>query len=641
MDIKTVGVVGCGLMGAGIAQTVAEGGFTTIVREPTQELLDKGLGRMRDFLAKGVAKNKITPARRDEVWSRIKGTINLSDLADCDLVIEAIVEVRDAKRNLFAELAKVCKPGAILASNTSSFRLADLGAITQRLDRFVGLHYFFPSVTNKLLEVIRTKETAPEVVASLLDFSRLTGKLPISVLDAPGFAVNRYFVPWLNEAARLLEENVANIPTIDAAACEAFQIGMGPFALMNATGIPIAYHSAISLAEALNEFYAPAVSLRAQFEANKLWDSSGEVDASRKKAVAARLRGVVFGIAAQLVDEGVATVEDVDRGATIGLRWAKGPFAMMNDLGIKRALALVDQIDSKHSGFTPQRLESQAKSGKPWTLRDVRLAIDGAVAYITMSRPAALNALNGAVLHELKDVLAQVRANRDVRAVILTGEGNAFIAGADIKEMQVLAAKPAAIRKFTDFGQGVLRDIETLPQPVIAAINGFALGGGLELALACDIRIASSEARMGFPEVGLGILPGLGGTQRSARLAGRGVASELVFSGDVISAEEAARAGLVNRVVAPGQLMQTARKLADRISSRAPLAVAKAKFAILASQELPLSKGLVFEVDRVSEAMATQDRVEGMQAFIEKRKPNFTGQALRSIRANKPKRKRV
>jgi enoyl-CoA hydratase len=218
-----------------------------------------------------------------------------------------------------------------------------------------------------------------------------------------------------------------------------------------------------------------------------------------------------------------------------------------------------------------------------------------------MSRPEALNALNRKVLRELKEALAQVRANHAVRAVVFSGEGAAFVAGADIKEMQALAAKPAAIRAFTEFGQGVLRDLETLPQPVIAAINGFALGGGLELALACDIRIASSEARLGFPEVGLGILPGLGGTQRATRLAGRGVAAELVFTGDLIGAEEAARVGLVNRVVAPAQLMETARGLADRIASRAPLAVAKAKAAVLASQQLPLDKGLGFEVERACE----------------------------------------
>ena len=159
----------------------------------------------------------------------------------------------------------------------------------------------------------------------------------------------------------------------------------------------------------------------------------------------------------------------------------------------------------------------------------------------------------------------------------------------------------------------------------------------MELALACDIRIASSDARLGLPEVGLGIMPGLGGTQRTTRLAGRGVASELIFTGDLIGAEEAARVGLVNRVVAPAKLMETARELAERIASRAPVAVAKAKAAILATQQLPLEEGLAFELDRACEVRATPDRVEGMQAFVEKREPVFTGQEPRPARATKRK----
>jgi enoyl-CoA hydratase/3-hydroxyacyl-CoA dehydrogenase len=624
MDIKTVGVVGCGLMGAGIAQTVTEGGYATIVREPTQELLDKGLGRIRDFLAKGVEKGKVSPARRDEVWARVKGTTDLADLANCDLIIEAIVEVRDAKLALFAELDRVCKPDTIFATNTSSFKVADMAAQTHRPHLVTGLHYFFPALINKLLEVTQTAETPPEVVDALMNFARSTGKIPILVHDAPGFAVNRFFVPWLNEGVRLLDEGVADIPTIDAAACEAFGIGMGPFGLINATG-DIAYHAAVSLGESLGEFYAPAAGLRKQFESRKPWDTTAStVDATKKQAVADRLLGVTFGVAAKLVEEGVATMEDTDRGAAVGLRWAKGPFAMMNDLGLKRSLALAEVIGSQWPGFVPQLLRSQHK---PWVLRDVRLSIGGQIGIITMSRPEALNALNGKVLRELKETLDAVRVNRNIRAVILTGEGDAFVAGADIKEMQALAVKPAAIRAFTAFGQRVLQEIETLPQPVIAAINGFALGGGFEIALACDIRLASSTARLGLPEVGLGIFPGFGGTQRATRLAGRGVASHLIFTGDPISAEEAARVGLVNRVVPPAQLMAEARKLAERIASRAPVAVAKAKAAIHASQQLPLDKGLAFELDRICETFGTPDQIEGMQAFVEKRKPVFTGRA--------------
>jgi enoyl-CoA hydratase/3-hydroxyacyl-CoA dehydrogenase len=640
MQIKTVGVVGCGLMGSGIAQTAAEGGFTTIVREPTQELLDRGLERIRDFLAKGVEKGKVSATRRDEVWSRIRGTTNLADLADCDLVIEAITEVREAKLSLFAELDRACKTGAVFATNTSSFRVAEVAAATKRPTLVGGLHYFFPPVINKLLEVVRTKETAPEVIETLMDFGRLTGKLPISVADSPGFAVNRMFIAWYNEAIRMLDEGAANIPTIDEAACEAFGLSMGPYRLINVSGVFLAYHAAVSLTESVGAFYTPAVRLRALNESGELWDLSGEVDAARKQAVKDRLLAVVCGVAARVVEEGVATVEDMDRGATTGLRWVKGPFAIMNDLGLKRALALMKPIEAKHPGFIPDLLKKRAATGKPWILRDVRLSVDGAIAYITMSRPEALNALNDKVLHELKEALAQVRGNRSIRAVVVSGEGNAFVAGADIKAMQALAGKPAEIRAFTEFGQQVLRDIETLPQPVIAAINGFALGGGLELALACDIRIASSEARLGFPEVGLGIIPGLGGTQRTTRLAGRGVASQLVLGGDLIGAEEAERVGLVNRVVAPAKLMETARSLAERIATRGPVAVAKAKAAILAAEQLPLEKGLAFELERTCEVMATPDRAEGMQAFIEKRKPAFTGKQPRPTRPARRKARR-
>ncbi len=640
MQIKSVGVVGCGLMGSGIAQTVAEGGFSVIVREPTPELLEKGLDRIRSFLAKGVEKGKVSPARRDEVWARIRGTTELTDLASCDLVIEAITEDRQAKLALFADLDRICKPEAILATNTSSFRVADMAAATKRASRFAGLHYFFPPVINRLLEVVRARETSPEVVDTLLGFGRRTGKLPILVLDSPGFAVNRFFIAWYNEAIRLLDEGVANIPTIDAAARETFGVTMGPFELINVSGVPLAYHAAVSLAESIGPFYTPANRLRELYESGALWDLSGEVDPSRTRAVADRLLAAVCGVAVRVVEEGVATAEDVDRGATVGLRWTKGAFAIMNDMGLKRALALMKPLEARYPGFIPGLLRKQAASGKPWALRGVRLQVDGPIATITMSRPEAMNALNRKVLRELKDALAQVRANGAVRAVILTGEGNAFVSGADIREMQALAGRPAAIRAFTQFGQGVLRDIETLPQPVIAAINGFALGGGLELALACDLRIAASEARLGFPEVGLGILPGLGGTQRTTRLAGRGVAAELILTGDVIGAEEAARRGLVNRVVAPEDLMEAARELAERIASRGPVAVAMAKAAILAAEELPLTKGLAFELERTCEVMRTPDRVEGMQAFLEKRKPVFSGKKPSPARAARRKSRR-
>jgi len=337
------------------------------------------------------------------------------------------------------------------------------------------------------------------------------------------------------------------------------------------------------------------------------------------------LMGVVFGIAAQLVEEGVATAEDTDRGALVGLRWARGPFGMMNDLGLDRALELVEGIAAHHDSFAvPQLLRQQAATGQPWTLRDVKLEAEDSIATITMNRPEAMNALNEKVLRELKEAITQVRDDPSVRVVIITGEGPAFVAGADIRAM--LSKDLIEIREFTRFGHGVLNDIEKLGKPVIAAINGFALGGGFELALACDIRLASTEARMGFPEVGLGIFPGLGGTQRVTRLVGKGRACELIFSGDQVSAEEAASIGLVNRVVPPQQLMAEARRLAKRIARQGPVAVARAKTAINQALQTGLDAGLAFELEAVTLTFGTEDQHEGMTAFLERRKPEFKGQ---------------
>jgi enoyl-CoA hydratase/3-hydroxyacyl-CoA dehydrogenase len=624
MSIEKVGVVGCGLMGAGIVQTAAQAGYTTIVRELNEELLDKGLGRISAFLDKGVEKKKLTQTKRDATWSCIHGTTDLNDLADCDLVIEVIYEDLQAKQELFKALDGICKDSTIFASNTSSLSITEIGAATGRPESVIGLHYFFPSVINQLLEIVMTDHTPPEVTDTLLVFARSTGKVPIVVRDAPGFAVNRYFVAWLNEATRMLDEGLANIATIDEAACEHFNIGMGPFALMNATGIPIAYHCTVSYSEARGEFYTAAAGLAAQFIAGELWDLEGEVDETPKDSVAERLMAVVFGIAAQLVEEGVASVEDIERGALIGLRWPRGPFGMMNDLGVDRALELVKRLSSLTPSFpVPNLLLQQATSGKPWTIKDVKVETKDGITTITMFRPEAMNALNKKVLTELKDAIADLRGDSTSRVVIITGEGPAFIAGADIKTM--LDGDLTEVEEFTRFGQGVMNDIERLDKPVIAAINGFALGGGLELALACDIRLASTEARMGLPEVGLGIFPGFGGTQRTTRLIGKGHASELIFTGKHVSADEAMSMGLVNRVLSPDQLLNEARSLAKRIANQGPVAVANAKTAINQALQTGLDAGLAFELDAVMKTFETEDQKEGMTAFLERRKPEFKG----------------
>lgn len=248
--------------------------------------------------------------------------------------------------------------------------------------------------------------------------------------------------------------------------------------------------------------------------------------------------------------------------------------------------------------------------------------VKDAVAYITFNRPKVLNALNQKTMEELDACVGEAGRDDAVRALILTGAGEkAFVAGADINELA--RHTPVDGKQATLFGQGVLRRLETVGKPSIAAINGFALGGGCELAMACTLRIASRTARMGQPEVKLGILPGYGGTQRLARLCGRGVAQQLVLTGEMISAEEALRIGLVNQVVEPGELMATAEAIAKKIIANAPLAVKHSMEAIDRGLEMAQEEGLYLEATLFGLLCATEDMREGTRAFLEKRAAQF------------------
>jgi len=246
------------------------------------------------------------------------------------------------------------------------------------------------------------------------------------------------------------------------------------------------------------------------------------------------------------------------------------------------------------------------------------------IATITINRPKSLNALNWATIQELSAALEEIAQGRDVGVVLLTGAGEkAFVAGADISEMRGFT--PLQVLEFSRFGHGVLEKIERLPQPVIGVINGFALGGGCELAMACDMLLAADTARFGQPEVNLGIIPGYGGTQRLPRLVGRNIAKEIVLTGEMISAQRAFEIGLVNRVVPQAGLMETAREIARKILEKAPVALRTAKSVMNRGIDLDLESACALEANAFAVMFSTEDGAEGMTAFLDKRKPVFGG----------------
>ncbi|MFA9422327.1 MAG: short-chain-enoyl-CoA hydratase [Sedimentibacter sp.] len=254
-------------------------------------------------------------------------------------------------------------------------------------------------------------------------------------------------------------------------------------------------------------------------------------------------------------------------------------------------------------------------------LKNLLVEKNDGICTVKLNSPQTLNALNAEMLEELEYVFDQINLDDEVLVVVLTGEGKAFVAGADISYMKDLNATQAKI--FGENGARVFRKIETLKKVVIAAVNGFALGGGCELSMACDIRIASTKAKFGQPEVGLGIIPGFSGTQRLPRLVGLGKAKELIFTGGYIGAEEAYRIGLVNMVTEKENLMEESYKMAEKIKSNSRVALEYAKEAINKGIETDIETGIAYESNIFALCFASEDQKEGMTAFVEKRKPNF------------------
>src|SRR5579864_1530520 len=265
-----------------------------------------------------------------------------------------------------------------------------------------------------------------------------------------------------------------------------------------------------------------------------------------------------------------------------------------------------------------------ATTAAPTTFENILFEKKGAIAYVTVNRPKVLNALNMATMEELRAAFTTIKDDREVRLTIITGAGEkAFIAGADIAELSKHDAVSA--KEYTHRGQSVLDLIENLGKPVIACINGFALGGGCEIAMACTMRLASENARLGQPEVKLGIIPGYGGTQRLPRLVGKGIAMQQALTGEMITAQEAHRIGLVNEVVAPAELIPRAEAIAAKIITNAPLAVQYAMEAVNKGMEMTLAEGLYLEATLFGVCCATEDKKEGTTAFLEKRQAAFRG----------------
>ena len=686
--IQRVAVVGAGNMGSGIAQKSAQEEFDVQMVDRELQWVERGQSIIANFLEEAVERRIFSTAQVDAIQGRITGVVGVENTAEnTDLVIEAVFEDFDVKTAVFNALDAACGEGTILASNTSSLSVNALAEATGRADRFVGLHFFYHPAKNRLVEVIPAEASSKETIDKVVQYCKMLGKVVIVCADRPGFVVNRFFVPWLNEACLLLEEGAANAAQIDAIACKAFRIGLGPFGLMNLTGPPIALHSTDYLAEQLNTpRYTGAANLRALVEANAQWDVSEDATYTEEQytIVSERLLGVVFGVAAQIVEEDICSMEDVDRGAKVGLRWARGPFEMMNRIGVDEACRMATAYaQTAGEGWTvPAFFADQGDDA--WDFSYVDSDVSDGVATITINRPEAMNALNVTVVSQMIKAVSAANANDAVHTIVLDGAGKAFVAGADVKFFvdKIRADAIPDIYDFTAEGHELLNLLETSSKTTVALTTGLALGGGLELALACDYRIGTRRTQFRFPETSIGIYPGLGGSQRPARICGIPAARWAVLAGNFMDANTAADLGLVTHLVDvaavdecistlasegkpavkyPGQpanpsspvakfatsffadenmpvLMsgacpdgfdqgeKTVARQIKSLSFTAPIGLQMASDLIDATANTDLQAGLQLELDGLNTIFSTKDALEGLSALIENRRPTYTNQ---------------
>ena len=662
MFVFKAAVVGAGTMGGEIAQVIASAGIPVVLKDVKQEFVDLGLKKAQEVTAAQlgglVHKQKITQEQADAqaaaILGRIHGTTEYEGFGDVDFVIEAVPERMAIKQAVFAELDAIVPGHAILASNTSALPISEMADATSRPDKVVGFHFFYPASFMRLVEVVEGADTSPETMQTATTFAQAIRKMPIACGEEPGFVVNRILNSAISEIWRFQESNGLSIKAIDDAVSASGVAPMGPFFLTDLLGLDTVLH----VAEHLQESYGPESFYVHQ--GMKAYVAAGELGAKTGKgfydngqprsdgetefdhaALTQRFVLKAFVEACLVLEDGMATVRDIDLGMMAGAGMIPPPFARADQTGLDDVLAALETAAAEWGEqFAPpmilRRLVAQgrlgASSGQGFFAykqpdagfeqgEAVTLETRDGYAIAWLDRPPA-NSLSPQVIEELTRVWDHVDADDSIRALIIASANPMlWCAGADIKAFTKLDATSGAA--MLNDAHGLLRRMEQSSTVTIAAINAVAFGGGCELAMGCDVRIAAQSASFGQPEVNLGIIPGFGGTQRLPRLVGTARALELNLTGDPISAVEAYEIGLVNRVVPDHELHDVARAWARKLGGQAPLAVGAIKRTTAGDADL--DEGIEAEKAAFAEVFASGDAREGIGAFLGKRTPQWTG----------------
>ena len=658
MFVFKAGVVGAGTMGAEIAQLIAAAGIPVVLRDVEQRLVDVGRQRVEELTAGQldalVSKERLTRAQADEQLARtlalISTTTSYDGFGDVDLVIEAVPEQLDLKQAVFVELDAATPGHAILASNTSALSISELASVTTRAERVLGFHFFYPASVMRLVEIVEGIETSPEAMAAAARFAATIRKTAIRCADDPGFVVNRVLTSAIGELWRAQEEQGLSIAALDHAITASKAAPIGPFQLADQLGLDTVLHVAEHLREAFGERFYVHGGLRELVGRGELGVKSGRgfydgttapsggSDSFDAAELAQRFTLKALVECCLVLEDGVAGAREIDLAMTAGAGLSPPPFACADAVGLGEIVGRLERAAGEWGQqFAPptilRQLVAQGRLGAatgqgffPTPAPDpdqdgpIKLESRGAVAIAWIDNPPA-NSLSVAAVDALAQLWRSVVDGGTVRVLVIASANPAlFCTGADIKAMETMGA--TGQRDFVDTMHALLLEAGRSRIVTIAAVNGVAYGGGCELAMGADIRIAAQSASFAQPEVKLGLVPGFGGTQRLPRLVGSGKALEMNLTGEPIDAQEAWELGLVNLVVADHALIDAALAWARKLATQAPIAVEEIKRL---SNDAALEAGVEAEKAAFGRVFASADAREGISAFVEKRNPRFSG----------------
>ncbi|MDV7348803.1 3-hydroxyacyl-CoA dehydrogenase NAD-binding domain-containing protein [Halorubrum distributum] len=655
-DVQRVAVLGAGNMGHGIAEVAALAGYDVSLRDINDELVQNGYDQIEWSLGKLAEKDRIGDDEADAALDRVDAFVDLEDALDgADVVVEVVPEKMAIKKDVYDEVVEHAPDEAVFVTNTSSLSITELSEVTDRPERFCGMHFFNPPVRMDLVEVISGKHTSEDTLELIEGLAESMGKTPVRVRkDSPGFIVNRILVPLMNEAAWIVESGDATMEAVDSTTKFDMGLPMGSFELADQVGVDVGYHVLEYMHEVLGDAYRPCPLLGEKVEAEDLGKKTGKgfydyedgdgaqipsdaIDADVRR----RLLAVMANETAGLIGNDVADADDIDEAVKLGAGFPDGPAKLADEEGLDTLVETLDALAeetgearyeatdylreaAESGGFRGAAGDASDAEGGP-AYEVLNVEVDGRVGHVEIDRPHRMNTISGEVLDELAEAIDRLDADDEVRAILLSGAGDrAFSAGADVQSMAAGGADPIHAVELSRQGQQTFGKFEESDKPVVAAIDGYCLGGGMELATAADMRIASERSELGQPELDLGLLPGWGGTQRLARIVGEGRAKEIILTADRYDAETMADYDFVNEVVPDDELDERARELAEQLAGGPPIAQKYTKRAIHAGRT-DNEAGLEVEAMGFGHVMNTDDLMEGVTAFMGDGEPEFEG----------------